>query len=77
MLEPNHFGLMMVDQGEAEGFISGYATKYKDVLSPAIKIVGKREGVKSIAGMYIVVTKKGTYFYFFVFGFGCFTFFHS
>ncbi len=63
MLEPNHFGLMMVDQGEAEGFISGYATKYKDVLSPAIKIVGKREGVKSIAGMYIVVTKKGTYFF--------------
>ncbi len=63
MKEPNHFGLMMVEQGEAEGFISGYSTKYKDVLSPAIKIVGKRDDVKTIAGMYIVVTKQGTYFF--------------
>ena len=62
MKEPNHFGLMMVEQGEADGFISGYATKYREVLSPALKIIGKREDVVSIAGMYIVLTKKGPFF---------------
>ncbi len=64
MKEPNHFGIMMVEMNEADAFISGYATKYREVLSPALKIVGKREDVKTIAGMYIVITKKhGTFFF--------------
>ncbi len=64
MKEPNHFGIMMVEMNQADAFISGYATKYREVLSPALKIVGTREGVKSIAGMYIVITKKhGPYFF--------------
>ena len=58
----NHFGLMMVENQEADAFISGYATKYRNVMSPALQIIGKRDDVNVIAGLYIVQTKKGLFF---------------
>ncbi len=58
----NYFGLMMVEEGEADAFISGYATKYRKVMAPAIRVVGKREDVKVVAGLYIALTKKGPFF---------------
>ncbi len=59
----NYFGGMMVESGDADGMVSGYATKYKDVATSAIHTVGIRKGIKTAAGMYIVMTKKGTYFF--------------
>jgi len=63
MFDRNHFGIMMVETGEADAFISGIASKYGEITGPAIRIVGKREGVEKIAGMYVVMTKKGYYFF--------------
>ncbi len=62
MRNNNYFGLMMVETGEADAFISGHATKYRKVMAPAIRVIGKRDDVKAIAGLYIVLTKKGPYF---------------
>ena len=62
MFERNHFGIMMVETGEADGFISGISSKYREVIVPALRMVGKREDVKSIVGMYVIMAKKGTYF---------------
>ncbi len=58
----NYFGLMMVEEGDADAFISGYATKYRKVMAPAIRVIGKREDVKVVAGLYVVLTKKGPFF---------------
>ncbi len=58
----NYFGLMMVEEGEADAFISGYATKYRKVMAPAIRVIGKRDDVKTVAGLYVVLTKRGPYF---------------
>ncbi len=63
MYEPNNFGIMMVEMNDADTFISGYASKYREVLKPAIRMVGKREDVTTVAGMYIVLTKKGPFFF--------------
>lgn len=63
MFDRNHFGIMMVETGEADAFISGITSKYGDITSPALRIVGKRENVERIAGMYVVMTKKGHYFF--------------
>ncbi|MCF8224924.1 MAG: NADP-dependent malic enzyme [Bacteroidales bacterium] len=63
MLLPNHFGIMMVEMGDADAFLSGFSSKYADVIRPAIQITGSNNPKKHIAGMYIVQTKKGTYFF--------------
>jgi malate dehydrogenase (oxaloacetate-decarboxylating)(NADP+) len=57
-----NFGCMMVETGEADALISGLSKNYPDTIRPAIQIIGTEEGVKNIAGMYILVTKKGPLF---------------
>ena len=62
MRERNHFGAMMVEMGDADAMISGITRNYRDVVRPAIKTVGLQKDVNTIAGMYILVTKKGPLF---------------
>jgi len=59
----NYFGMMMVETGEADAFLSGFNSKYSDTIRPALQIFGVEKGVKHIAGMYIVLTRKGPYFF--------------
>ena len=59
----NYFGVMMVETGEADAFLSGFSSKYADVIRPAIQIAGTNNPQKHIAGMYLVQTKKGPYFF--------------
>lgn len=63
MYNSNYFGVMMVETGEADAFISGFASKYGDVIRPAIQIAGTNNPQNHIAGMYVVQTKKGPYFF--------------
>jgi malate dehydrogenase (oxaloacetate-decarboxylating)(NADP+) len=62
MKERTHFGCMMVETGEADAVISGLSRKYADTIRPALQIIGKDETVKKIAGMYIMLTKRGPLF---------------
>ncbi len=62
MRERNYFGSMMVETGEADALISGITRNYKDVIRPALQIVGKDESVSKVAGMYIIITKRGPLF---------------
>lgn len=63
MFQPNHFGIMMVEMGDADAFLSGFSSKYADVIRPAIQITGTNNEKNHVAGMYIVQAKKGTYFF--------------
>jgi malate dehydrogenase (oxaloacetate-decarboxylating)(NADP+) len=63
MFDRNYFGMMMVETGDADAFITGVYTKYSDAIKPAIEIVGMREGLNHIAGLNIVTTKLGTFFF--------------
>jgi len=63
MRDRNYYGCMMVNQGEGDAFISGLTKNYPKSLKPALQIVGKEEGITKIAGMYIIMTKKGPYFF--------------
>ena len=62
MKERTHFGCMMVESGEADSMISGLTRKYADTIRPALEIIGADTNVKKIAGMYIMLTKKGPLF---------------
>ncbi len=63
LFDPNYFGVMMVDTGEVDGFIAGFSTKYADTIRPALQIVGSNNSLNHIAGMYIIQTKKGPFFF--------------
>ncbi len=63
MRERNYFGAMMVETGEADALISGLTRNYADTLRPALRIIGKQKNVSKVAGMYIMLTKKGPVFF--------------
>ncbi len=63
MNERNYYGAMMVEVGEADAMISGLTRKYGDTIRPALQIIGTQDDVKKVAGMYIMVTKKGPVFF--------------
>ena len=62
MRDRNHFGCMMVENGEADALISGLTRNYPDTIRPALQIIGMRKGVTRVSGMYIALTKKGPLF---------------
>lgn len=63
MYNLNYFGAMMVETGQVDAFLSGFSSKYADVIKPAIQIAGLNNKENHIAGMYIVQTKKGSFFF--------------
>lgn len=63
MYDRNYFGAMMVENGDADVFISGYATRYFEALKIASKVIGMEEGMKTLVGMNIIMTKKGPLFF--------------
>lgn len=62
MQNPDYIGLMMLEAGDADGFISGADTPYKEVLAIAKNVIGLRPCCPFAAGLHIATTKKGTYF---------------
>ncbi len=63
MRDRNAFGAMMVEFGEADALISGLTKDYPKTILPSLQIIGMAEGVKRVAGMYIILNKKGTFFF--------------
>jgi len=59
----NYFGAMMVETGEADALISGLTRSYPDTIRPALQVIGKEPGVQKVAGMYILLTKRGPLFF--------------
>lgn len=63
MRDRNYFGAMMVEQGMADAMISGLTRKYGAPIKPALDIIGVQEGVSRVAGLYMMITKRGPYFF--------------
>lgn len=62
MFKPDYLGTMMVETGEADAFISGFTRRYADTIRPALQVIGVKEDFNHIAGMYIILSKRGTLF---------------
>ncbi len=62
MYNRSYLGCMMVETGEADAMISGLTRNYPSTIRPALQVIGTEEGVKKIAGMYLLLTKKGPLF---------------
>jgi malate dehydrogenase (oxaloacetate-decarboxylating)(NADP+) len=62
MKDRMYFACMMLNNGEADAVIAGPSRDYSGLIRPALQTVGTEPGVKKIAGMYIMLTKKGPLF---------------
>ncbi len=63
MNERNYFGSMMVQDGDADALISGLTKNYPSTIRPALQSIGTMPGVSKVAGMYIMLTKRGPLFF--------------
>ena len=59
----NHFGSMMVLKGDADSLLSGINHHYPETIRPALEVIGKRDGLSKVHGMYMMVTKKEATFF--------------
>ena len=62
MYERNYFGMMMVETGDADAFITGLYTKYSNTIKVAKEVIGIRSEYKHFATMHLISSKKGIYF---------------
>jgi malate dehydrogenase (oxaloacetate-decarboxylating)(NADP+) len=58
----NYFGAMMVEKGDADTMLSGINAHYPDTIRPALEVIGKRDHLSKVHGMYMLVTKKDVVF---------------
>lgn len=62
MFERNYFGMMMVETGDADAFVTGLYTKYSNTIKVAKEVIGIQPGYNHFGTMHILNSKKGTYF---------------
>lgn len=62
MYERNYFGMMMVETGDADAFITGIYTKYSNTIKVAKEVIGIREGYNHFGTMHLINSKKGVLF---------------
>ena len=63
MFERNYFGMMMVETGDADAFITGVYTKYSNTIKVAKEVIGIRNGYDTFGALHILTGQKGTYFF--------------
>lgn len=63
MRDRNYYGASMVQFGAADALISGLTKDYATTIKPALQIIGTEDGVSKVAGMYMMITKKGPVFF--------------
>ncbi|MBI6115430.1 NADP-dependent malic enzyme [Salegentibacter maritimus] len=62
MRERNYFAAMMVNEGDADGLLSGYSRAYPTVVKPMLELIGMAPGVTRVAATNIMNTSRGPLF---------------
>ncbi len=62
LCQPNYFGAMMVQAGDADAFVAGLTYHYPDVILPALEVIGAAPDVARVAGLYVMITADGRAF---------------
>lgn len=62
MYERNYFGMCMVENGDADAFITGLYTRYSNTIRVAKEVIGIRPEYEHFGTMHILNTKRGVYY---------------
>ncbi|MCU0252442.1 MAG: NADP-dependent malic enzyme [Vicinamibacterales bacterium] len=60
--DPTVYALMMVQTGDADGFVGGMYRAYPETIRPAIQILGLKPGVSRASAAHILVLKDRIFF---------------
>jgi malate dehydrogenase (oxaloacetate-decarboxylating)(NADP+) len=63
ILDRTIFGSMMVRMGDADAIVSGVTRNYPDTIRPALQVIGVREGIHKVSGIYLFITRKGDLYF--------------
>jgi len=63
MLNPNYFGAMMVQKGDADCFLAGVSQHYPETIRPALQIIKMRDHIHRVSGVYVIITRRQFYFF--------------
>jgi malate dehydrogenase (oxaloacetate-decarboxylating)(NADP+) len=63
LADRNAFGAMMVQQGDADGLLSGSRTAYSDTIKPALEVIKLRKGANTVSGLYVMLFKTKVLFF--------------
>ena len=59
----NYFASMMVAEGDADALVGGLTQHYPDTIRPALEVIPVRDGLRRVAGLYLMITQRGMYFF--------------
>jgi malate dehydrogenase (oxaloacetate-decarboxylating)(NADP+) len=54
---------MMVRMGDADALVAGISQNYPDTIRPALQVIGVREGIHKVSGIYLIITRKGDLYF--------------
>jgi len=57
------FGAMMVHEGLVDGQVHGIDRTYPDAIRPVLRVIPRREGVKNVSGVYLMVFKNQSFLF--------------
>jgi len=63
MRDPNYFGAMMVHMGDADAFLAGVTQHYPETIRPALEVIGKRDDLSVVSGMFVLMIKSKLFFF--------------
>jgi malate dehydrogenase (oxaloacetate-decarboxylating)(NADP+) len=62
MRERNFFAAMMVNEGDADGLVSGHSRSYPSILKPMLQLIDKAPGASIVATTNMMMTSRGPMF---------------
>lgn len=62
MRERNYFAAMMVNEGEADGLVTGHSRSYPSIVKPMLQLIEKAPGVSLVATTNMMMTSRGPMF---------------
>jgi malate dehydrogenase (oxaloacetate-decarboxylating)(NADP+) len=58
-----YFGLMMLESGDCDAFLSGVSNPYPYTIRPALEIIDLKEGISRVSGLFAMIQKDKVYLF--------------
>ncbi|MDD5426532.1 MAG: phosphate acyltransferase, partial [candidate division Zixibacteria bacterium] len=63
MRDRTYFGLMMLEMGDCDAFLSGVSSDYPTTIRPALECISLRKGVSRVSGLFAMIQKDKVYYF--------------